>query len=183
MQLGNSSESGYSNPGPGALTLSGESGDFFSGLFENRASKIAVVTFSIVGSYVSIAMLYSIVWYQKFGSDGKRTLINRLFVYFWFCPLAWEATVQQVDIIRYIFGPLPKAICKVSYFGKVSEMHLSFIIIKPQNNLFLLTRLHGSKLHRSNILTIGTSEKNHFLSVTSTSTLRSVRYFPKIVGN
>ena len=150
MLLENCSNTGDLRPGPDALAFQAANADFFSGLFENRASKIAVVTFSIVGSYVSIAMLYSIVWYQKFGSDGKRTLINRLFVYFWFCPLAWEATVQQVDIIRYIFGPLPKAICKVNYFGKVSEMHFSFIIVILQNDLFLVTKLHGSKLCRSN---------------------------------
>ena len=129
MILNNCSASGDLNPGPDsidapdALTFPGTKGDFFSGLFENRMSKIAAVIFSFIGSYACIAMLYSIVWYEKFGSDCKRTLINRLFVYFWFCPLTWEATVQQVEIIRYIFGPLPTAICKVNYFWKVSKLH------------------------------------------------------------
>ena len=75
--------------------------DFFSGLFENRISKFLSLAFSWFGSITCIGMLYSIIWYERFGSDYKRTLINRLFVFFWYGPMLWEATVQQVDILRY----------------------------------------------------------------------------------
>jgi hypothetical protein len=77
-----------------------ESPDFFSGLVENRVSKIVSVIFSAVGSYLVILFIYSIIWYQKFGSDDKQTLLNRLYIHFWWFPLLWLATVQQVDIIR-----------------------------------------------------------------------------------
>ena len=82
--------------------VSGDVGanDYFSGLFENRVSKVFSLAFSWFGSIVCIGMLYSIIWYERFGSDYKRTLINRLFVFFWYCPLLWEASVQQVDILR-----------------------------------------------------------------------------------
>jgi len=98
----NQNESDYFET-PQNLYLLNRSNDFFVGLVENRISKISSVIFSALGSYLCIGMLYSIIWYEKFGSDSKRTLINRLFVYFWLCPMIWEATVQQVDIIRYIF--------------------------------------------------------------------------------
>jgi hypothetical protein len=74
--------------------------DFFSGLMENRVSKIVSLIFSAVGAYLVILFIYSIIWYQKFGSDDKQTLLNRLYINFWGFPLLWLATVQQVDITR-----------------------------------------------------------------------------------
>lgn len=135
MLLENCSNTGDLRPGPDALAFQAANADFFSGLFENRVTKIAAVTFSMIGSYSCIVLLYSIIWYEKFGSDCKRTLINRLFVYFWFYPLTWEATLQQLDMVRYIFGPLPRIFCRFTYFCKVTKMFLLYICI-PQNDFF-----------------------------------------------
>jgi hypothetical protein len=51
--------------------------DFFSGLFENRPSKLAFVFSSIVGGLVLLPMVYSIIWYERYGSDTKRTMLNK----------------------------------------------------------------------------------------------------------
>jgi hypothetical protein len=138
----NQNESDYFET-PQNLYLLNRSNDFFVGLVENRISKISSVIFSALGSYLCIGMLYSIIWYEKFGSDSKRTLINRLFVYFWLCPMIWEATVQQVDIIRYIFGPMPKFVCRINYFLKLHfTIHalilLDFIVVARYIFIFWL---------------------------------------------
>jgi hypothetical protein len=52
--------------------------DDFSGLLENRASKIFSIILSLLTIPVIIAMFYGIVWYERFGSDNKRTLMNKL---------------------------------------------------------------------------------------------------------
>ncbi len=109
----------FDNLNNDSLSANTQSNNYFSGLDENRISKIVAIIFSIIGSFLSIGMLYSIIWYGKFGSDSKRILINRLFVSFWLCPMIWEATGQQVDIVRYIFGPLPKVVCRINYFIKL----------------------------------------------------------------
>jgi hypothetical protein len=100
-----------------------DQGDFFSGLVENRMSKIISLLFAEFGAVTCCCISYSIIWYEMFGSDHKRTLINRLTVYIWCCPLFWKIFVQQVDVLRYIFGPAPKFICHFNYFLK---LYLSF---------------------------------------------------------
>ena len=53
------------------------SGDFFSGLTEDKPVKTFCLTFATLVSFVLPFFLYSIIWFEHFGSDNKRTLINR----------------------------------------------------------------------------------------------------------
>ena len=52
--------------------------DFFEWLFECRASLLFFVILAYVGIPVAILLLYSIIWFEHFGSDLKRTIINRM---------------------------------------------------------------------------------------------------------
>ena len=52
--------------------------DDFSGLLESRASKSISMMFSFLTIPIIIALFYGIVWYERFGSDNKRTLMNKL---------------------------------------------------------------------------------------------------------
>ena len=109
--------------------------DFFSGLIENRPSKICSVIFSILGSLLTSLIIYAIIWYEKNGSDLNRTMNNRLFVSCWFLLMFWYIVPQQIDTIRYITGPLPKPVCHFSVFMKffvtmntIVLVDISFII-------------------------------------------------------
>ena len=51
--------------------------DYFAGLFEDRPSKIFAIVFSSLIGIVISFLIYGIIWYERFGSDNKRTLINR----------------------------------------------------------------------------------------------------------
>ena len=50
-----------------------------SGFLENGFSKYFSITLSIFLSVLVLPLLYGIIWYEKFGTDFKRTLINQLF--------------------------------------------------------------------------------------------------------
>ena len=60
------------------LTCDSTDSDFFKFLMVYGPSEIVSLVFSAV-SLVSVPLLlYSIIWFDNFGSDKKRTLINRL---------------------------------------------------------------------------------------------------------
>ncbi len=88
---------------------------FFCGAFESRASKTALVVASSFLSLFDIALLYGAIWYEHFGTDNKRTLLNRLFTSLcWLCMAS--IFIGLLDIVRYTIGPLPKLICQVQFF-------------------------------------------------------------------
>jgi hypothetical protein len=93
--------------------------DYFSGLMDNHGSKILSVVISILGSWIGAVFCYSVIWYQKFGSDENQTLLNRIYTGCWWCALIWLMTVQQIDIIRFLFGPLPMLLCRFNDFVKL----------------------------------------------------------------
>jgi hypothetical protein len=60
--------------------------DFFHQLFDVRPSKIIIIILSIFGIFTIIPAMYSFIWYERFGSDLHRTLINRFqFIFLGHC--------------------------------------------------------------------------------------------------
>ena len=51
----------------------------FIQLFENSPSKIVSVIVTLILVVFLTCGNFGIIWYEKFGSDKKRTLINKLF--------------------------------------------------------------------------------------------------------
>lgn len=48
--------------------------DYFHELYQSRWSKWASVAFSISATSASLIFIYSIIWFEHFGSDERRTL-------------------------------------------------------------------------------------------------------------
>jgi hypothetical protein len=46
---------------------------------ENGISKFLFIALSLFLSCIVLPLLYGIIWYERFGTDTKRTLINQLF--------------------------------------------------------------------------------------------------------
>jgi hypothetical protein len=99
-----------------------DAGDFFSGLFESRPSKVIALLFSGLGGMV---LLYSIIWYERFGSDNKRTLLNKLVSSLCWTCFEWFFSIQIVDMLRYMSDPLPHYLC-------VLELHFKNVIYIQQ---------------------------------------------------
>ena len=51
--------------------------DFFGEMYETRPSKIWILVFSLILTPVNVLLLYSVIWYERFGLDLKRTLVNQ----------------------------------------------------------------------------------------------------------
>jgi len=85
--------------------------NFFSGLTEMTNFKMFSIAFALLGCCIILPTLTGIIWFEKFGSDNKRTLINRLVSSVCWTFIQYVAIVLVVDIIRHLLGPLPNALC------------------------------------------------------------------------
>ena len=63
--------------------------DFFHGMFSNNPYKTGALIFSILTTLALPIGFYMIIWYEQYGSDNKRTAINKmvsyLFKHVWPC--------------------------------------------------------------------------------------------------
>ena len=90
--------------------------DFFSEVYTIRPSIIIGVILSSVSICIIIPVLYSIIWYEKFGSDNKRTVLNKLAGSVCWYTILLHVLIQIPELIRYCLGPLPSPFC---YFHSV----------------------------------------------------------------
>ncbi len=67
--------------------------EIFDILFERSLLKVSFVIASVLFSILNVFLLYGIIWFERFGSDHKRTIMNKLltsvcwiliFVIFWY---------------------------------------------------------------------------------------------------
>ena len=80
-------------------------------LFEDRISKTLVIAITVAFVIILVALNLGIIFYEKFGSGKKRTVLNKLF-----SSTAWAVSFyyifgQLVEAFLYIHGPLPASFC------------------------------------------------------------------------
>jgi len=56
------------------------SSEIYHALFQVSLASVASVVFSFFGVIINSILLYGIIWYERFGSDNKRT--NTLAYYY-----------------------------------------------------------------------------------------------------
>ena len=103
--------------------------NFFPYISQTSPEKIICLAISVFGIVAGPPALYSTIWFEKYGSDRKRTLINMLFsVTSWTC-LGFLIFVQIPETFLFIYGPLPYFICyaKIAMRDSFACMFLLYI--------------------------------------------------------
>ena len=85
--------------------------NFFSGFFQARIPMILSVIFSLLSSSIVVVFLYGIIWFERFGTDNKRTFINKLVSSQCWSLILYFAFCQTADTFVYIVGPYPELLC------------------------------------------------------------------------
>ena len=122
--------------------------DYFSGIFQNRLSKWISIIFSILGSILAIFMIYCIIWFERYGLDVRKTLINRLFLSLDYIGIIWLSLFQQLDVLRYLYGPMPQLVCHLTDYSKFALTNqifttFAFIMITRYILIFYLKNPAG----------------------------------------
>jgi hypothetical protein len=94
-----------------------ESEKNFCSVFEHNQFKIISVIFASMFTPICVILLYGIIWFEKFGTDHKRTLNNKLLSSVCW-TLIYGLVVCCLDIIRYVIGPLPSQMCFITVIAK-----------------------------------------------------------------
>jgi hypothetical protein len=94
-----------------SAALSQPSADFFAGAFHNGPLKTVSITVTLISLVCLVLSGYGIIWYEKYGSDKKRIIINRLLTSICWTGIEFYLLVIPVEVARYILGPLPEFVC------------------------------------------------------------------------
>ena len=83
----------------------------FCGFFGAFNTKIAFISFCDVLNITNIFMFCGIIWYERFGTDNRRTLMNKI-VSLICCNATFSMSVNFfVDFSTYFLGPLNQHLC------------------------------------------------------------------------
>jgi hypothetical protein len=69
------------------------------------------MTFTIISIPVNFALLSGIIWYERYGIEAKRTIVNKLFSFGSWTAIQFIVLIVIPDIIRYNSGPWPELSC------------------------------------------------------------------------
>jgi hypothetical protein len=82
----------------------------FHNVFENNFVRI-LLTVSPMLLILSMLLAHGIIWFERFGTDQKRTIINKLVSHGLYIIIISLPLIVLSDIIRYLVGPLPAKFC------------------------------------------------------------------------
>ena len=85
--------------------------DFFDGIYETGPAHVAAFVASWIIAPISIILFYSIIWFEHYGVDLKRTLINKSIASMCWCGIYLESFGFWVSSVRFLYGPLPSDVC------------------------------------------------------------------------
>jgi hypothetical protein len=85
--------------------------DLYPSLTASSVSHDASVGLAVASVVAVPPLLLVVIWFERFGSDKKRTLINMMATKVCWINLLILYTVRAAEIVRFTAGPLPKALC------------------------------------------------------------------------
>ena len=83
----------------------------FNQIFEKKFSKNVFVASSFCIDLISILLAYGIVWYEHYGLDSRRTLMNKLVASIFKTAMIGVPLIQISELPRYFIGPQPVLFC------------------------------------------------------------------------
>jgi hypothetical protein len=117
--------------------------NFFGGVMENSQSTIFAVFFSIVTILIDPPFIYYIIWFERYGSDKKRTILNMILSMSSWTAIHYFLFVQTIEIFQFVYGNLPKIVCLAkmffkNFFFRNALLYLDAIILIRYAFVFLM---------------------------------------------
>ena len=117
--------------------------DFYPILTENNFPRILCLGISCSTILFGIPFLLSIIWFERFGLDKTRTIINMLVARVSLTKINFLLLVQVPEIVRYTYGPLPDWVCLWQTifrdsFTLIALLHFDAIVIVRYGEIIVL---------------------------------------------
>ena len=85
--------------------------DYFAFIMiRSNVAKVSITICTLCVIFIPI-LCYSIIWFDSYGSNKKRTFINMITSAGCFTTIEYFYFIQSTEILRYAIGPLPKWFC------------------------------------------------------------------------
>ena len=98
---------------------------------------------SVLVAILGPPLLFAVIWFERFGSDKKRTLLNMLVNMKCWTAIAFIVLGQVPEIIIYTFGPLPVKFC---YLHTVVRLSIICSILMFINAMIIFRFVYIFKL-------------------------------------
>ena len=144
-----------------------------SDLKETNTPLVLSLVLSVLVVIFSPPLLFAIIWFERFGSDEKRTILNMLVsMNCWNC-IALVTLGQVPEIVIYSAGPLPPVFCYIHAVIRESIiasvlMHIDAIIVFRFIYIF---RLKNPAAFRDDFWCLFVSLWIHLVDLISVATL------------
>ena len=103
--------------------------DYFNFIFEDRPLKYAGVVLSFLSMTAISCLCVGIIWFEQFGSDQKRILMNKLVSAFCWAVLSSFVLVVLPDLLLYFYRPYPVWFCYLLVIVKqVLVVHMFLLL-------------------------------------------------------
>jgi len=100
----------------------------FTCYYDLDLPKIFVIGTAFCINAVNILLLYGVIWYERFGSDSKRLLRNRIVSSSCWYGMFGVPAIYLMEAINYITGPKSTLYCSSSAFLR-SLVHTNGLLI------------------------------------------------------
>jgi hypothetical protein len=113
-----------------------ESVDFYLEVFKFNPLLICCLFISILATVLSPLFWYGIIWFERYGSDKRRTLLNMVTSMYCWTTIHFFVFVQSMETARFMYGPLPEFICHLQNIFRFVSIDMFFMC----KNCSILTR-------------------------------------------
>ena len=92
----------------------------FVGLMEHKPAKLISLTIAFLSIPLNVALLYAIIWYERYGTDNRRTIMNKLVASQCLNLIFFTLFCQPLEYVSYFTGSLPQSLCFLNVILKNS---------------------------------------------------------------
>ena len=124
--------------------------DFFAFMMIRSNFAIFSITISTLGVIFVPILLFSIIWFGRYGSDKEITFLNMITSASCWIGIEYNCIIQTTEIIRFGIGPLPEWFCFLKTLLRnayVTQVFLYFDTIALTRYLFIFWLKNPAAFH------------------------------------
>ena len=81
------------------------------GVNHHKTFKVTILTFAVLINSINICLAYGIIWFVKYATNNKRTLVNKILAAIFWIGIHYFLFCQYSDTFQFIFGPFSENYC------------------------------------------------------------------------
>jgi hypothetical protein len=133
-----------------SITTLDESVTIFVAIYDWTLSKYIFLFLSFINILFITPFFYYIIWYERYGANHKRTLINQFAASTCYYAMAYNLVAQSMEIVLLLFGPMGFGFCHLHRIIKAGIVQQSVQIqtsIAVVKYLYIFNLKNPSSLH------------------------------------